>query len=343
MTTAFQTLLPATTRQIAGVHWVADVDSDGRMDVVLPAAEGLHLFIQKDDGTFSKKERYDAPMRASVSAEGGQNYISYRLPALEFADFNGDGNTDIGAFDFEQMTFFLTDGSSIPRRRVVSPLVQKFTRDFIGATGFRDLNADGVPEAVLVLMSQKKNFQSEARIYFGKANLSYSDEPENVYMGDTNVMLPMFLDVTGDGKMEMLLQNINVGFSFFLNYFLRNRVRVDAELRKLGGDGTYEEDPIARRAIYVRASDTGTEPARGVGDFDGDGLDDLVVGIDENRLAFFLSSNDGLLPRRPTFELKVPAYGKMKTRDLNDDARTDIIILYPQDDMFDKATVLLSR
>lgn len=339
----FQTLLPATTRQIADVNWIADVNSDGKMDAVLPAPDGLHLFVQKDDSTFARAEKYDAPMRASVSAEIGQNYVSYRLPTLEFADFNGDGHADIGAFDFEQMSFFLTDGSSLPSRRVTSPLVQKFTKDFIGATGFKDLNADGVPEAVLVLMSQKKNFQTEVRIYFGKTDLSYGDEPSNVYMGDTSVILPMFLDVTGDGKMEMLLQNINVGIGFFVNYFLRNRVRIDAELRRLGENGTYEEEPLVSRAIYVRASDTGTEPARGIGDFNGDGLDDLAVGIDENRLAFFLSNKEEFLPRRPTFELNVPAYGKMKTLDLNDDSRTDIVIIYPQEDKLNEATLILSR
>jgi hypothetical protein len=339
----FPSLLPAAARQIAKVNWVGDISSDGRMDVVFPSADGLHLFVQEDDGTFTKAKRYEVPMKASVNAEAGQGFVRYRLPALEFSDFNNDDYADIGAYDFEQMSFFLTDGASLPERHVTAPLVQKFTKDFIGPTGFLDLNADGVPEAVLVLMSQKKNFQSEARIYFGKADLSYDTEPSNVYTGDTNVILPMFMDVTGDGKKEMLLQNINVGIGFFLNYFLRNRVRVDADLRKLGENGTYEDNPLVSRAIYVRASDTGTEPARGVGDFNGDGLDDLVVGIDEEHLAFFLSNTKDYLPRRPTFELDVPAYGKMKTLDLNDDSRTDIVILYPQEDRLNEAALILSR
>ena len=249
----------------------------------------------------------------------------------------------VGAFDHEQMSFFLSGGGDAPHRLIASPLIRKFTKDFMGAADYSDLNGDGVPDATLVLMSQKKNLQSEVRIYFGGSDLSYGDEPSNVYHGDTSLILPMFLDATGDGKMEMLLQNVDVGFGFFLNYFLRNRSRVDIELRRLGEDGIFEEEPMLRRAVYIRASETGAEPARGIGDFNGDGLDDLVVGTKEEILSFFLSDEEVIMPRQPTFNLSVPAYGKLKTLNLNGDVRDDIIILYTQEDKLGTAVLLLSR
>ena len=338
-----QTLLPPASRHIVGVNWIADLDSDGRMDALLPVADGMRLFAQKEHMEFTESRTFDLKMRARVSGESGQNYVSYRLPAVEFSDFDEDGHTDIGAFDLEQMTFFLTGGSPAPRLRVEAPLVKKFTKDYVAATSFPDLNADGVPDSVLVLMSQKKNLQSEARVYFGREDFSYGEKPAHVYSGDANLILPMFLDATGDGKMEMLLQNINVGFGFFLNYFLRNRIRVDTELRRLSSKDRYEKEPAVRRAIYVRVSESGTEPARGIGDFNGDGLDDLVVGTAEDRLSFFLSNRKVILPRRPTFEVRVPAYGNMKVMNLNNDARADIVILYPQEDKLGTATLLLSK
>ncbi len=337
------TLLPRISRRLIVVNWIADLDSDGRSDALLPAAGGLNLFIGGDGGGFERFREYDLPMRASVRGEGGQSYVSYRLPAIEFEDFDGDGNADIGAFDVEQMNFFLTDGSPAPGRRIESPLLREFTKDFIAASKFPDLNSDGIPDAVLVLMSQKKQLQSEARIYFGRKDFSYGNGPDHVYSGDANLILPMFLDATGDGKMEMMLQNIKVGLDFFINYFLRNRIRVDTELRRLNSDGLYSEQPAVRRAIYVRVSESGAEPARNVGDFDGDGLHDLAVGTSEERLSFFLSNKKDFLPRRPTFELNVPAYGTMKTLNLNDDGRTDIIILYPQKDKRGSATLILSK
>jgi hypothetical protein len=339
----FSSLLPLRARQILLVNWIFDLNSDGAGDVIAPAADGLRLFVQGENGAFKETKTYDLPVRASLGAGGGQRRIAYRLPTLQFSDFDNDGHTDLGAFDLEQMTFFLTDGSPTPQRRVDSPLLREFTQDFVAGTAFPDLNSDGIPDAALTLVSQKKNFQSEVRIYFGKKDFSYADEPANVYSGDTNVILPLFLDADGDGKMEMLLQNIDVDFGFFLNYFLRNRVRVDAEIRRLGEDGAYEEKPVATSAIYVRASETGTEPARGIGDFNGDGLDDLAVGTEKDRLAFFLSDKRTLVPAKPTFTLSVPAYGSMKTLDLNNDTRADMIILYPQKHMSGKATLLLSR
>lgn len=338
-----RTILPAATRRMAAVNWIADADSDGRADVVLPLTNGFGLFLRDGDGGFAAAQTLRLPTRANVTGEGGQGYISYRLPAIDFSDFDGDGRTDIGAFDYEQMSFFLAGNGDAPHRFIASPLIRKFTKDFMGAADYSDLNADGVPDATLVLMSQKKNLQSEVRIYFGGSDLSYGDEPSNIYPGDTSLILPMFLDATGDGKMEMLLQNVDVGFGFFLNYFLRNRIRVDIELRKLDKNGIFEEEPMLRRAIYIRASETGAEPARGTGDFNGDGLDDLVVGTTEESLSFFLSDEETIMPRQPTFKLSVPAYGKLKILNLNGDARDDLIILYTQEDKLGTATLLLSR
>ena len=100
---------------------------------------------------------------------------------------------------------------------------------------------------------------------------------------------------------------------------------------------------FVRRASYVRVGESGAEPARGVGDFNGDGLDDLVVWTAEDRLSFFLSNRKVILPRRPTFEVRVPAHGNMKVMNLNNDARADIVILYPQEDKLGTATLLLSK
>ena len=339
----YQTVLPKISRGIVAVNWIADVNSDDRMDVLLPGTDGMRLFLMANDFSLVESHVFEFEQAMSVTDESGQNYVVYRLPRIEFSDFDKDGYTDLGSFDRERMDFFLTDGARTPARHKTAPLIREFTKDFIASAEFEDLNADGVPDAVLVLLSQKKNLQSEVRVYFGDEGFSYGNRPTHVYSGDSRLILPVFLDATGDGKMEMLLQDINVGIGFFLNYFLANRIRVDTALRMLSQDGRYEDSPAVRRAIYIRVSDSGTEPARGAGDFNGDGLDDLVVGTSENRLSFFLSNKQTILPKEPTFELSVPAFGNMTTMDMNADDRADIIILYPQESMKGIATVLLSR
>lgn len=338
-----KTILPGISRHLTKVSWMNDVNSDERVDVLVPVSDGMKLFLNSENSQFIESGVLEFPLKGSVKGEGGQNYVSYRLPHITFSDFDGDGHTDVGAFDLERMDFFLTNGGPVPTQRVWSPLVRKFTKDFVSATGFQDLNNDGVPDAVIVLMSQKKNLQSEVQIYFGRQDLSYADQPTHVYSGDARLILPLFLDVTGDGKMEMLLQDIDVGFGFFLNYFLANRIRVSTGLHKILPDGTYDPKPWVQRPIYIRVSEAGTEPARGVGDFNGDGLDDLAVGRADDRLSIYLADKETGLSGEPAHEYSVPAYGAMSTLDLNSDDRSDIIILYSEEERAGQITVLLSK
>jgi hypothetical protein len=338
-----RTLLPVSSRGLVVANWSADIDSDGRSDIVLPTVDGIRLFFNKEDSGFAESRILDLPVPASIRRNEGQIYVTYRLPVIEFSDFDKDGNTDIGVFDVEGMNYFLTDCSPTPGRHLAVPLIEKLSRDLVAGTAFPDIDANGVPDAVLVLMSQKKSIESELRIYFGSADFSYGEQPDYKYSGSMNLILPIFLDATGDGKKEMFLQNINIGINFFLNYFLANRIRVDTELYALSADGKYAKVPASKGVIHLRAGESGTEPARGLGDFNGDGLDDFAVGTAEDRLSFFLAAKENGFSRKPSFELNLAAYGSMKAVDLNADEKTDLIIIYPQAEEAGKATLLLSR
>ncbi len=338
-----QTLLPHASRRLVEVDWTADLNADNRTDVMLPMADGFRLFTKNENLSFSESRKFEFPLTASFGEQGGQNHLNYRLPKLEFSDFDKDKRTDIGMFDLEKMDFFLTNGSDVPMRHVSAPLIREFTKDFISATDFKDLNADGIPDAVLALISQKKDLESEVRVYFGSKDFSYGDRPAHTYGGKARFILPIFFDANGDGKMEMLLHDISVGFGFFINYFLANRIAVETEIRTLGPNGRYDEPPALKRTIYVSVSDTGGEPARGTGDFNGDGREDLVVGTSENQLSFFLAEQENILPKERNSYLGVPAYGEMSTMDLNSDGRSDIVITYAQKDKENLATLLLSR
>lgn len=336
-------ILPPSSRYLAPVNWIVDLTADGKKDILLPVSNGMRLFAQNEEFGFSEAQTFEFPVNGSLRQEGAEHFLTFRIPAISVSDYNADGWNDLGAFDLEEMNYFLSDGSAALRNHKTASLLREFTKDFVSATSFLDLNADGIPDAVLVLMSQKKNLESEVQIYFGKEGFTYGNGPDQVFSADSSLMVPIFLDATGDGKMEMLLQDINVGFGFFINYFVRNRIRVDTQLKKIGKNGLYEDEPVVRRAFYIQASEEGSEPARAAGDFNGDGLADLVVGTAENRLSFFLTNKTDILPAHPSAEFDVPAYGTMSLLNLNSDNRADFVITYPDKDKENLAVVFRSK
>jgi hypothetical protein len=66
------------------------------------------------------------------------------------------------------------------------------------------------------------------------------------------------------------------------------------------------------------------------GDFNDDGLKDLLVGNDSNTFTIYLSNPAGLFSSKSSFKIQVPVSQQILCRDLNQDGYSDILIWYPQ-------------
>ena len=77
-----QSVLPRKSRRVVSVNWIADVNSDGRMDVLLPQPEGMCLFLMTDDISPLESRVLEFEPATSVTGESGQNYVVTRLPRI---------------------------------------------------------------------------------------------------------------------------------------------------------------------------------------------------------------------------------------------------------------------
>ncbi|MCY3821230.1 MAG: VCBS repeat-containing protein [Gammaproteobacteria bacterium] len=229
--------------------------------------------------------------------------------------------------------------------------------------GFRDLDADGVADLITLTLSGRSPLRLRGRfeIHFGRPvpnGTAFSAEP------DTTVDAPgrsaggepwgyathRFDDFDGDGDLDAMLGAVNTGGPGMLRAMAANAVSIDLALFRLGSR-TYPDKPDAKRRVssaFRPLSRRGPLfPAVLLGDVNGDGLKDLVIGDRWDRLSVFLAS-DGPDPfQAPAVRIPVaiPAAGDLHVRlaDVNRDGREDVVIHHPSSTEPNRVIVLMAR
>lgn len=287
----------------AGV--LSDVNGDGKPDLVVvdnQTPANLSVLLGNGDGTFQPA--------SSLGLSGGQ------LTNLVFADFNGDGLLDFAATDSNsnyQTVVYLAQANG--GYVAGSPLI---TADHVYgtcSTAAGDLNNDGKPEIVTVNCDSNTDDLTvyvnngdgtfQTGIYYAPAQDSGSGTAADIYpLGVT------IADVNGDGKNDIVSSNAD---SSDVTVLLGN------------GDGTVRVPNVGY------STGGGPEYAAIVGDFNGDGLADVIVPDGEYSLVYLQGYGDGSFRAALDYFAAIPDdYGAssaaIASGDFNGDGYPDFVL-----------------
>ena len=342
------TVFPAAG-SLPRVRLIADWKHNGRKMLLLPQFNSLVFFGRNDSEDWRKTESVTIAPRIFLSSDLVDDgafrdfslHAEFRLPRIFVEDFNGDGNPDLLLTEQELVTVYLhqPDGhfSPNPSATFVFP-VRPSGKDSDTSLFFLstpvDVNGDNFVDMILTLTKGTGKFLERKIIIFiflnqQKPDTPFLSQPDQAITVDGVTPGVSIEDVNADGRKDLLLSSIRVGFWNIVKNLISKQVDLDTSIYLLRSDNRYPAQPDFHQKTSYRIDLThgirfhGTWPTLG-GDFTGDGHRDLLIARDE-KIAIYPKNQDGDLFSKPLTQSGVFTSPFMHIVDLNGDGRDDLL------------------
>jgi hypothetical protein len=274
---------------------IADMNGDGKNDIVVVNSETADISVFLGDGTGAVKVQ---PLCYDV---GG---FAWEQPLV--GDFNGDGLMDVVESDDEYNLVYLQGyGDGTMRAAPSYDLPNSFSGyadTYSVATG--DFNGDGIPD---VVVGQENNYGSTGvTVYLAKGDGSFY--PGISYGASGQMGYVAVADFNGDGKLDIAATDAQGGV---VQIFLGN------------GDGTFSIG-----GVYPTDAGEGPNPQNVVtGDFNHDGVIDLAIANQgTGSVGVLLGNGDGTFAAAVSYPITGYFPETITTADVNGDGFLDLAV-----------------
>lgn len=288
---------PVTIGEGSGRVVLADVNRDGRLDLVTQHLQRREVRVHLGDGTGH-----------FAAAAGSPMTLAYSPGDIKLGDVNGDGLLDLCVTNSEgaAVDIFLGNGSGRFSLAPGSPFVARASADFTAQSlQLADINEDGKLDIITT-----NNRQNTFATLIGNGRGGFSQGPTATFLAGEGRYAFAFGDLDGDGHLDVAIVSGGAG-----------ELAGPGRLVVLRGDGkgafkSSGETALPQSPRYVT-----------LGDLDGDGRTDIVITHGGNQLSILLNRGGGKFAPAPASPDDVGGLAwAVVVADVNRDKQNDLVL-----------------
>ena len=341
--------------EIVPLDFFRDLNDDGLDDLVVPDLAGYRVRLQLPDGGFGE----EALLRESVAMKLREGRASFKPRTLYSGDANFDGLHDIVTWRGDTLLIYPQQAgnrfAAEPQRTPLNlgilseaqTLALDSDRGAIDQSqlttrhiwSVSDFNSDGIPDILTEATLSKGVFdkRNEFRLHLGRRDatgLGFNATEDALLDSKGQQFGLVEIDIDGDGRKDLVVHKVNMNFAKVIAALLSGSASMQIQFYKMTDDGRFPERANYEAKTKVRFSVSSGQidiPAVLVADFDGDGLQDLVIGNKKGQLELYRGEATARLFKKHALETEVllPRNGELvQSGDINGDGAADLIIRY---------------
>ncbi len=319
-------------------------DEKGRAMALVPGISGLGVYVMSK-GAFARISEPELPVTTNFTGGGASDgdaslTVSHRLPVVRVKGFDRPSASDIIMNWEDNALVYLggADGYSGKADLSFAPgLVEQPVDDPMEGAWLLPADVDGDGRTDFVVTKKTggvAHTRSLIFIYLRAPGGGFPEKPSHTIITE-GVVGPRFVDLNGDGRLDILLPSIKVGVSNFINMLTSGTVNVEIDIYMQDGKGVFPDRPNRTKSVSFKLdlkNLTRAAPVMETGRFTNGAGYGLAVVSDEDTLSLYLPDRYSVLSDRPGLKLEAEAPTGLLVDDLNGDGMDDLILTYKKSD-----------
>jgi len=331
----------------------------GRPAVFLPDYTGFAVWTYAD-GKFSKLVELPASQRCAVESRPVKLFGDYSpsqasqyivsIPDVVVHDGNGDGRDDIYLIWPDRLIMYMqNDKGEFGADRKTEFHFQNVEDGSMLQSQLMDYDRDGRLDLICSRSDggisgahTEITFFNAADILLGRRveghRITLTDACGNLIVGDFN----------NDGTPELAVPAVELGILSTVQKMITKKTDVHVLIYPIDNAGQPSKEPTVRREISCRLDFEQADPTADIrldwsGDYDGDGLADLVVADGGGQLMFYRGLAREYIESKASLVLDMQSPNSIRPAQLNNDGRDDLVIIHKPAQGMTRLTLLVTN